>query len=355
MRLLAIALRGATFRSLRRHRNYRLFFVGQIVSVAGTWMQNIALAWLVIELSGSPLAVGALAFCRFLPFLSSASSPASSSTASTRAGCSSSTQGGGDARLDRARRRDARRAWRRCRSSTRSRRSAASILVFDAPGRQTLTFQMVGPRELPNAVALNSGLFNASRVVGPAIAGLLIAAVGTGVCFVVNAVSFLAVLVALLPDARGRAVPGREAPETRVVAGIREGLRVGGRRRRSRAPCSSSSRSSASSGSTSTSSSRSSRRRRSTSGGGRSASSPRLRRSGRCRCARHREPARARARALRRRRGRVQPRDARARPRRHASRLALVLLFVLGLRFSLFTSSANALVQLASPAICAGG
>ena len=57
MTALAIALRGRTFRSLRRHRNYRLFFTGQLISVAGTWMQNIALAWLVIQLSSSPLAV----------------------------------------------------------------------------------------------------------------------------------------------------------------------------------------------------------------------------------------------------------------------------------------------------------
>src|SRR4029079_5325152 len=71
------------------------------------------------------------------------------------------------------------------------------ILVFDSPGRQTLTFQMGGPRALPNAVALNSGLFNASRVIGPALAGVMIAAAGVGFCFVVNAVSFLAVLVAL--------------------------------------------------------------------------------------------------------------------------------------------------------------
>ena len=70
-------------------------------------------------------------------------------------------------------------------------------LAFDAPGRQSLTFQMVGPSELPNAVALNSGLFNGSRVIGPAIAGVVIATVGTGLCFVLNAVSFLAVLTAL--------------------------------------------------------------------------------------------------------------------------------------------------------------
>src|SRR5574341_569295 len=68
MTTLAIALRTRTFRSLRRHRNYRIFFTGQLVSLAGTWMQNVALAWLVLELSGSPLAVGALAFARFVPF-----------------------------------------------------------------------------------------------------------------------------------------------------------------------------------------------------------------------------------------------------------------------------------------------
>ena len=68
MSTLAFALRARTFRSLRRHRNYRIFFTGQVVSLAGTWMQNVALAWLVIELSGSPLAIGALAFWRFVPF-----------------------------------------------------------------------------------------------------------------------------------------------------------------------------------------------------------------------------------------------------------------------------------------------
>ena len=86
------------------------------------------------------------------------------------------------------------------------------VLVFDAPGRQTLTYQMVGPKELQNAVALNSGLFNGSRVIGPAIAGVVIALVGTGLCFVVNAVSFLAVLVSLRLMRDGRARSRREAP-----------------------------------------------------------------------------------------------------------------------------------------------
>ena len=97
-------------------------------------------------------------------------------------------------------------------------------LAFDAPGRQSLTFQMVGPRELPNAVALNSGLFNGSRVIGPAIAGLVIAAVGTGLCFVLNAVSFLAVLTALAIVREEELLPLVRDPSTRVIAGIRRGF-----------------------------------------------------------------------------------------------------------------------------------
>jgi MFS family permease len=94
-------------------------------------------------------------------------------------------------------------------------------LAFDAPGRQSLTFQMVGPRELPNAVALNSGLFNGSRVIGPAIAGLVIAAVGTGLCFVLNAISFLAVLTALLLVRKDELRVVEKDPSSRVVDGLR--------------------------------------------------------------------------------------------------------------------------------------
>jgi MFS family permease len=212
-----------TFRSLRRHRNYRLFFAGQVISVAGSWMQNVALAWLVIELSGSPLAVGALAFCRFLPF----------TVLGLVAGVLAD-------RID----------TRRLVMATQAAAMVVSIalaavtllglatlplvyilatiggvtLVFDASGRQTLTFQMVGPRELPNAVALNSGLFNASRVIGPVIAGLVIAAVGTGACFVVNAVSFLAVLGALLAMRTDEMLPVKRGEPTSMLAGAREGL-----------------------------------------------------------------------------------------------------------------------------------
>jgi MFS family permease len=97
------------------------------------------------------------------------------------------------------------------------------VIVVDAPARQTLTYQMVGPDELQNAVALNAGLFNGSRVIGPAFAGLIIALVGTGACFVINAVSFLAVLASLRLIRTDELTPVTRRP-TRIVAGIREGL-----------------------------------------------------------------------------------------------------------------------------------
>ena len=220
MTTIAFALKARTFRSLRRHRNYRIFFTGQVVSLAGTWMQNVALAWLVIELSGSPLAIGVLAFCRFVPF--------------TVFGLAAGVV---------ADRIDSRKLVMVTQAAAMVISIALAVvtltgtatlgivyalaaiggvaLAFDAPGRQSLTFQMVGPRELPNAVALNSGLFNGSRVIGPAIAGLLIAAVGTGICFALNAVSFLAVLTALALVREEELRPVVRDHSARLVDGIR--------------------------------------------------------------------------------------------------------------------------------------
>jgi MFS family permease len=220
---LAVALRTRTFRSLEAHRNYRLYFLGQVVSLAGTWMQNIALAWLVLELSRSPLAVGGLAFARFLPF--------------TAFGLVAGVVAD---RVD----------SRRLVMTTQAAAMVVSLalatvtltgtatlpivyvlaalggtaLAFDAPGRQSLTFQLVGPRELPNAVALNTGLFNGSRIVGPAIAGVLIAAVGTGACFAVNAASFLAVLAALALIREDELHPVERDGSATLVRGLRRAL-----------------------------------------------------------------------------------------------------------------------------------
>lgn len=219
-----VALNDRTFASLRRHRNYRLFFTGQVVSVSGTWMQNVALAWLVVELTSSPLAVGALAFFRFLPF--------------TLFGLVAGVVAD---RIDNRKLVIGTQAMSMALSAILAvlvltgtpalwlvyllAALSGTALVFDAPGRHALTFQMVGRDELPNAVALNAGLFNASRVVGPAVAGVLIAAFGVGVNFAINTVTFLAVLASLLMMREEELVPlTRSGEPPTMMRGIREGL-----------------------------------------------------------------------------------------------------------------------------------
>jgi MFS family permease len=219
------ALNSRTFASLRKYRNYRLFFSGQIVSVTGTWMQDTALPWLILGLTHSPVYVGALVFARYLPFL-----------------VFGLFSGVAADRFDNRRVVIA--------TQTVSMLVAASLavlafagvsetwpyfvlaflggaaLVFDAPNRQALTYRLVGRNELPNAIALNSSLFNAGRVVGPAVGGILIAAVGSGWCFAVNAGSFLAVLAALLLMRVSELFPvERSSAGEKTTAAIREGLR----------------------------------------------------------------------------------------------------------------------------------
>jgi MFS family permease len=221
----AILRAGArTFLSVRKHRNYRLFFTGQVISNIGTWMQRVAQAWLVLSLTHSPFAVGILALCQFMPF----------TLFSLFAGVVVD-------RLD---------AWRTVISTQVTQMLLASTIavialagvaqawevyviaalmglvqVLDAPSRQSLTFRMVGPLELPNAISLNSGVFNGARIFGPAIAGVLIAAAGAGVCFAVNAASYLAVLAGLLlmrPE-EFHVVGRRERPRS-LMAGLKEGI-----------------------------------------------------------------------------------------------------------------------------------
>jgi MFS family permease len=219
-----LRLNARAFVSLRKHRNYRLFFSGQVVSLIGTWMQNTALAWFIVELTHSPVAVGLLAFCRFIPFTifglfagvvadrfdnrrlvmtTQASAMLVSAALAVLAFSGRAT------------------AWEAYLLAV----LGGTALVFDAPGRHALTFRMVGRDELPNAVALNASIFNASRVVGPAVAGLLIAAVGVATCFALNAVSFLAVLAGLLFMRKDELVPVERTEPPRVVSGIRDGLR----------------------------------------------------------------------------------------------------------------------------------
>ena len=224
MTLLKIASRR-TFASLRRHRNYRLFFYGQLTSVAGTWMQNIAMAWLVVGLAphSRGLAVGLLAACRFGPF----------TVLGLFAGVvtdrfdnrhivivTQSVQMVFSAVLATITLLGHVQLWEVYAIAVLT----GSALVFDAPSRQNLTFQMVGRDELPNAIALNSSLFNTARIFGPALAGVLIAAVGPGWCFAVNTASFLAVLGGLLAMRVSELYPLLDRGRPTMWRGTREGF-----------------------------------------------------------------------------------------------------------------------------------
>jgi MFS family permease len=211
-----------TFHSLR-YRNYRLFFGGQVISQTGSWMQRIALAWFILQLTHSPFDVGLMAFAQFTPYM----------LLGLFAGVL-------------ADRLDARRTVIGTQAAQLVSASAlawialggfaqpwmlyliafvnGTVLVLDVPSRQQLTYRMVGREDLPNAIALNSTLFNASRIFGPAVAGLLLAVGGVGIAFLVNAVSFLAVLLGLLAMRVSEFFPLEEFERPKILAGTREGL-----------------------------------------------------------------------------------------------------------------------------------
>lgn len=219
---MAPASRRPLLRALR-HRNYRLFFAGQSLSLVGTWITRIATGWLVYRLTGSSLLLGIVGFCGQLPTLFLA----------PVAGVF----------VDR---------WNRHRvlvvtqvlSMLQSLALAvlalagiitvAEVLVlqvfqgvinaFDTPARQAFVVTMIEDRaDLPNAIALNSTMVNASRVLGPSIGGVLIAAVGEGWCFMVDAISYLAVIASLLAMRVPRSAP--RLTETRVTEELRAGFR----------------------------------------------------------------------------------------------------------------------------------
>jgi len=185
------------FSSLRS-RNYRIYFTGQGISLIGTWMQNIALSWLVYRLTGSVFLLGLIAFISQIPTF----------ILSPFAGVL----------VDRFNRL---RILKMTQAFFMLQALVMTLLVlfnlvevwhiivlsvifglitaFDAPARQSLVvFLIEDPEDLGNAIALNSAIFNGARLVGPAIAGIMIALVGEGICFLLNTLSFAAVIVALL-------------------------------------------------------------------------------------------------------------------------------------------------------------
>jgi MFS family permease len=211
------------FRSLR-NRNYRLFWFGQMVSLAGTWMQDLALSWLVLTLTDSPVVLGQLMAIRFLPSLLF------------------SLHGG--VLADRLRKRP---TMVYCEIGQLAVALILAVFVstdlisvaliyglagvrglidaVEGPMRQTFVPEMVGTEDLMNAIALNSTQFNAARIIGPAIAAIVLKFVGFAACFYINAASFLAVIIALLAIRHRDLHLVPRLPREPILGQLREGLR----------------------------------------------------------------------------------------------------------------------------------
>jgi MFS family permease len=210
-----------TFASLH-NRNFRIFFTAQIISVTGTWMQSIAQMWLVLHLTGSGVALGITAALQFTPILLfgtwgglladrvdkrkllMVTQAAAGVVALVLAGLTL----GGVVQL-----------WMVYALAF----CLGMVNVFDNPARQSFVTEMVGKDQISNAVGLNSAVFTLARVIGPAVAGVLIALVGTGWCFLYNGVSYFPVVLALLlmrPSELHRGVPAMRA-RGQIRAGIR--------------------------------------------------------------------------------------------------------------------------------------
>ncbi|MFI1074084.1 MFS transporter [Streptomyces puniciscabiei] len=220
------ARKGSMFSSLKI-RNYRLFFVGQVVSNTGTWMQRIAQDWLVLSLTGSSAAVGITTALQFLPMLLFGLY--------------------GGVLVDRLPKRPTLLVTQAAMAVTGLALAFLTLTghvqvwhvyvaafavglatVLDNPARQSFVSEMVGPEQLQNAVSLNSANFQSARLVGPAVAGLMITGVGTGWAFLANGLSFVAPITGLLLMRARELHVVRRAP--RRKGQLREGLRyVAGR------------------------------------------------------------------------------------------------------------------------------
>jgi MFS family permease len=186
----------ATVRALR-HRNFQLFFSGQLISLIGTWMQTVAQSWLVYRITGSSLLLGSVGFASQIPVFLFAPIGGIVADRHNRHRVVIGTQ---IAAMVLA-------SILAALTLTRTVQVwhiflLASLLgvvnAFDIPGRQSFLVDMVGKEDLMNAIALNSSMFNGARVIGPAIAGILVAKIGEGWCFFANAVSYIAVIAGLL-------------------------------------------------------------------------------------------------------------------------------------------------------------
>jgi MFS family permease len=204
-----------------RHRNFQLFFSGQLISLIGTWMQSVAQSWLVYRLTGSALLLGSVGFASQIPVFLFA--PLGGLTA------------------DRVNRRHIVISTQVAAMLLAFVLAALTLLhkvhvwhvfvlasllgvvnAFDIPGRQSFLVDMVGKEDLMNAIALNSSMFNGARVIGPAIAGILVAKIGEGWCFFANAVSYIAVIIGLLMmRVQSRQRASMASPFEHVMEGFR--------------------------------------------------------------------------------------------------------------------------------------
>jgi MFS family permease len=206
-----------------RHRNYRLFFTGQSISLIGTWLTKVATAWLVYRLTGSAWLLGVVGFAGQIPtFLLAPLAGVmvdrwnrrrvllvTQTLAMLQSALLATLALGGFIRI-----------WEVVALSVLQ----GLIDAFDMPVRQSMIVRMVEDRaDLPNAIALNSSMVNAARLLGPAIAGVLIAAVGEGFCFLIDAVSYAAVILSVLLMHFDAQPPARKA--TRVLHEMGEGFR----------------------------------------------------------------------------------------------------------------------------------
>ncbi|MGW4244758.1 MFS transporter [Nocardia sp. NPDC004722] len=216
----------STFGSLRI-RNYRLFFTGQVISNTGTWMQRIAQDWLVLSLTGSAAAVGITTALQFLPMLLFGLYGGVLVDRLPKRPllvCTQSAMGATGLALGVLTLTGQVQVWHVYATAF----VLGLVTVVDNPARQTFVSEMVGPDQLANAVSLNSANFQSARLVGPAVAGVLIGAVGSGYAFVFNGLSFLAPIAALLLMRTGELRAA--APTPRGKGQLREGLRyVAGR------------------------------------------------------------------------------------------------------------------------------
>jgi MFS family permease len=187
---------GLAVRALR-HRNFQLFFAGQAISLIGTWMQTVAQSWLVYRMTGSALLLGTVGFASQIPVFIFAPIGGIVADRFNRRRVVICTQIASmilaailalltlTGRIQ---------VWQIMTIAA----GLGVVNAFDIPARQAFLIDMVGREDLLNAIALNSSMFNGARILGPAIAGILVASIGEGWCFAINAVSYIAVIVGLL-------------------------------------------------------------------------------------------------------------------------------------------------------------